>query len=186
MGAVLGGIELGGTRTVCAVGTGPDDVRAEASFRTDGPDDTLARVVAFLRPHAVSAVGVASFGPLDLEGLASGRAIRERRGVPGEALGADDPVWPLVAHALALGLANVVTVLSPRRIVIGGGVMRHPGLLARVRADVRRLLAGYVRAPAVQDDIDDYIVAPALGARAGVLGALALAHERKGDADARQ
>ena len=47
---------------------------------------------------------------------------------------------------------------------------------ARVRDDVRRLLAGYVRARAVCDAIDTYIVAPHLGERAGVLGALALGH----------
>jgi fructokinase len=110
-----------------------------------------------------------------LEGLASGEAIRARRGLPGEALAVDDPVWALEARYLALGLATIVTVLSPRRIVVGGGVMRQPGLLARVRGEVQRILAGYVRAGAVLDAIEDFIVPPALGERAGVLGALALA-----------
>jgi len=112
-----------------------------------------------------------------LEGLASGRAIRERCGLPGEALAADDPVWELEARYLAFGLVNVISVLSPRRIVIGGGVMRQPRLLARVRGEVRTILAGYVRSPAVIDAIEQYIVPPALGERAGVLGALALAHD---------
>jgi fructokinase len=113
-----------------------------------------------------------------LEGLASGLALRVRTGLPGEALAVDDPVWALEARYLALGLANVIAVLSPRRIVVGGGVMRHPTLLARVRAEVVAILAGYVRAAAVIETIDRYIVPPALGERAGVLGAVALAKQR--------
>ena len=89
--------------------------------------------------------------------------------MPGEALAVDDPVWGIEARYLALGLVNVIAVLSPQRIIVGGGVMRHPHLLARVRDEVQRILAGYVRAPA--------IVPPGLGERAGVLGALALAQE---------
>jgi fructokinase len=116
-----------------------------------------------------------------LEGLASGAAIRERRGAPGEALAIDDPVWAFVARYLALGLVNIIVVLSPQRIIVGGGVMRHPQLLARVRAEVTTRLAGYVRAPVVIDAIEKYIVAPELGDRAGVLGALALAHDAIGD-----
>ncbi len=102
-----------------------------------------------------------------LEGLASAPALRARRGLPPEALAVDDPVWTFEARYLAIALANIVTVLSPERIVLGGGVIRHPPLLARVRAEMVALLGGYVRAADV--------VAPALGERAGVLGALALA-----------
>jgi fructokinase len=120
-------------------------------------------------------VGTCPFHRDCLEGLASGLAVRMRTGLPGEALAVDDPVWALEARYLALGLANVIGVLSPRRIVVGGGVMRHPTLLARVRTEVQAVLGGYVRAPAVTDTIDRYIVPPALGERAGVLGAIALA-----------
>jgi fructokinase len=277
----VGGIDVGGTKVLCAVGTGPDDIRADLCVPTTTPDETLTRAVAFFRAHAPSALGIASFGPLDLdpasrtvgfitetpkpgwsrvdvagavrralgipvaidtdvngaalaewrwgagvgcdpvvyvtvgtgigggailggrplhglmhpemghmrvprdpadpfpgacpfhgdclEGLASGPAIRARRGLPGEALAVDDPVWALVARYLALGLVNIATVLSPRRIIVGGGVMRQPLLLARVREEVWVLLAGYVRVP------EELIVPPALGERAGVLGALALA-----------
>ncbi|MEO2005098.1 MAG: ROK family protein [Candidatus Poribacteria bacterium] len=63
-----GGVEGGGTKFVCAVGSGPDDVRDVARFDTTSPADTLDRVVAFFRGHAdVVAVGVACFGPLDPE-----------------------------------------------------------------------------------------------------------------------
>jgi fructokinase len=107
-----------------------------------------------------------------LEGLASGTALRERWGAPGEEL-SDPAVWELEAEYLALGLMNVVMVVSAERIVLGGGVGRTPGLLPLVRARLRDLLAGYVDHPALEE-IDDYLVPPALGPRAGVIGAIEL------------
>lgn len=285
-------METGGSKVLCAVGTGADDVHAELRIPTGEPAVTLARAVAFFReqPTAVAAVGIASFGPVDLDprsptfgfitttpkpawahtdvagpfrtalgvpvgfdtdvngaalgehrwgaargvdplvyvtvgtgiggggivngrllhglvhpemghlrlphdrvadpfpgacpyhgdcldGLASGRALRERWGAPAETLPADHPAWALEADYLALGLVGVIGVLSPQRIVIGGGVMQQPTLLPRVRRRVVELLAGYVRAREIVEDVENYIVPPALGARAGVVGALALAHE---------
>jgi len=66
----VGGIEAGGTKFVCAVGTGPEDVRAEARFPTTTPDETVGRAVAFFREQEEkygrpAAIGIASFGPLD-------------------------------------------------------------------------------------------------------------------------
>jgi fructokinase len=64
----LGGVEAGGTKLVCVVGTSPDDVRAELRIPTTAPAETLGRAVDFFRAHApVSAIGIASFGPLDLD-----------------------------------------------------------------------------------------------------------------------
>jgi fructokinase len=67
MAAVWGGIEAGGTKFVCAVGTAPDDIRAEERFETTTPDETIGRTVLFFRNHGpdVRAVGIASFGPID-------------------------------------------------------------------------------------------------------------------------
>ena len=110
-----------------------------------------------------------------LEGLASGPAIERRWGRRPELLPDDHPAWELEAGYLAAGVVNLICTLSPRRVVMGGGVMERPSLLPRIRAGVRELLAGYVRAPEVSDAIDEYIVTPALGARSGVLGAIALA-----------
>ncbi len=110
-----------------------------------------------------------------LEGLASGPAIEARWGRRGESLPADHPAWDLEAEYLALGLVNVVCTLSPQRIVLGGGVMKAPSLLQRVRQRVLTLLGGYV-AP-LAGGLDDYIVPPALGDQAGVLGAIALAQQ---------
>src|SRR5207237_7922661 len=63
---IYGGIEAGGTKWVCAVGTGPDDLET-ATFPTTSPGETLARAADFfLRRDSPAAVGVGSFGPLAL------------------------------------------------------------------------------------------------------------------------
>jgi fructokinase len=283
-----GGIEAGGTKWVCAVGTGPDDLHEVVRIPTTTPEETLERAARFFAQNGnLAAIGVGSFGPIDVrrssptwgtitttpkpgwansdvvsalrlaldvpiafdtdvnaaalgeqrwgaasgletfcyitvgtgiggggmvngqllhgllhpefghmriphdrardrfdgvcpfhgdcfEGLASGGAMRERWGRPAEEL--DDPEpWELEAEYLALGLANVVCTLSPQRIVLGGGVMQQPGLLALVRSRLREVLAGYIAAPELSEAIDGFVVAPGLGDRAGVLGAIELA-----------
>jgi len=66
---VYGGIEAGGTKFVCAVGTAPDDIRAEERFATSAPEDAIPRAVRFFQENAardeLDAVGIASFGPVD-------------------------------------------------------------------------------------------------------------------------
>jgi fructokinase len=62
----LAGIEAGGTKFVCAVGTGPGDF-TRAEFPTTTPAETLERVAAFFRGFEVSALGIGCFGPLDLK-----------------------------------------------------------------------------------------------------------------------
>jgi fructokinase len=109
------------------------------------------------------------------EGLAAGPAIEQRWGQRAETLPPDHPAWELEAHYIGLALAGLILTLSPRRIVLGGGVMEAPQLLPRVRARVLDTLAGYVQSPVLLEQIDRYIVPPGLGSRAGVLGAIALA-----------
>jgi fructokinase len=108
------------------------------------------------------------------EGLASGRAIEARWGKPSAEL-TDGAAWDLEAHYLALGLVCVICVLSPERVVIGGGVMNRRGLLELVHREIVALMNGYLSAPVLGDGISGFVTAPALGRRAGVLGALALA-----------
>jgi hypothetical protein len=76
----------------------------------------------------------------------------------------------LEAHYLALGLVNIITVLSPQRIIMGGGVMDQEHLFPLIRAEVQTLLNGYIQKPEMQEGIDQFIVPPGLGNRAGVLG----------------
>jgi len=289
---MYGGLEAGGTKFVCAVGTGPDDIRAEIRYPTTDPTETLGRAIDFFRQQAwevpLSAIGVACFGPVDLdpasptygyitttpkpgwaytnvvgrlrdalqlpialdtdvngaalgeyrwgatqgqdpclyltigtgiggggivngrplhglihpevghmrlphdwqadpfagtcayhgdcfEGLACGPAMKQRWGCPAEALPADHPAWALEARYIALALVNLICTLSPRRIVLGGGVMQMGALYPLIRTQVQRLLNGYLQSPAILEGIDGYIVPPGLGARSGVLGAIALA-----------
>ena len=109
-----------------------------------------------------------------LEGLASGPAMQQRWNVPPEDLPANHSAWPLEAHYLALGLANWVCTLSPRCILLGGGVMRE-WLFAMIRADLARLLNGYVRAKELMENLNQYVIPPRLGNRSGIIGALVLA-----------
>jgi len=288
---VLGGIETGGSKWECAVGTGPDDLTETETIPTTSPDETLGRAAAFFeREGPVDAIGIGSFGPIDQdrssptwgyitttpkpgwadtdvaqqlgrrlgvpiafdtdvnaaalgeyrwgaaqgletvcyitvgtgigggvvlagrplhgllhpefghlrvphdrdadpfdgvcpfhgdcwEGLAAGPAIAARWGKPAEELDDVDAVWQLEARYLALGLVSVISIISPERIVIGGGVMNASKLFSIVRDEVAGLVNGYPPVPALGLGIADYIVRPALGRRAGVLGAIALASE---------
>ena len=285
---IYGGIEAGGTKWVCAIGSGPDDLRQTVTFPTTQPEETIGRAVDFFAADgSLAAVGIGSFGPIDvqrnsptwgqitttpkpgwadtdvvaalgaalelplgfdtdvnaaalgehrwgaaagletfcyitvgtgiggggmangrlmhgllhpefghmriphdrtqdpfdgacpyhgdcLEGLASGDAIRARWGRPAQEI-TDERAWELEAEYLALGLVNVICTLSPERIIVGGGVMNAPSLLPLVRRRLSDLAGGYFDAPELGDAIDEYVVAPALGDRAGVLGALELA-----------
>jgi fructokinase len=109
------------------------------------------------------------------EGLASGKALGERWGMPGESLPDDHPAWDLQAHYLALAVVNQICMVSPRRVVVGGGVMKHRALFGLVRRKVQTYLNGYIDMGEIRAGIDEYIVPPALGDRSGCLGAIALA-----------
>lgn len=291
MDAVYGGVEGGGTKFVCLIGTGPEHIVDETRFPTTTPHETLGRVVEFFqRPRdgvQVAAVGVSSFGPIDpdpasptygrilstpkagwpntnvvgilhgalgvpigwdtdtngaalgerrwgaggaadplvyitvgtgiggggivrgqtlrgllhpemghllvpsfdgdtfagvcpfhgrcWEGVASGPALQARAGRPAQELSPNDPIWELEAHYLAFGMLSIVEILSPQRIIVGGGVASAPGLLDRVRYHLPRLNNGYIGRAALVNDVAGYLVPPGLGGRAGVLGALELA-----------
>jgi fructokinase len=110
-----------------------------------------------------------------LEGLASGPAMQARWGKAAQDLPTDHQGWALEAHYLAHGLANWVLTLSPKRIVLGGGVLRQAQLFPMIRRELGALLNGYVRATELTRDLDEYVVPPQLGDRAGVLGCLVLA-----------
>jgi len=293
--ALLGGIEAGGTKFVCAVGTGPDDIRATVRIPTTTPDETLAQVVAFFRQQidqagSIEAIGIGAFGPVDvrensptfgwfldtpkpgwqqvdfvgvinrefqipigfdtdvnaaalgehqwgsaqgletfiyltvgtgigggglvngqpihgllhpemghilvphdlsidpfpgccpfhqdcLEGLASGFAMEKRWKQKGVSLPEDHPAWALEANYLATGLMNFILVLAPERIVIGGGVMEQKRLFPMVRQQLREKLNSYLGIPQITDNVEDYIVPPKLGGKAGILGSFALAKQ---------
>ena len=68
---MLGGIEAGGTKFVCVVGSGPEDVVAQETFPTGAPDETLSRAIGFYADYVagggrLDAIGIAAFGPVEL------------------------------------------------------------------------------------------------------------------------
>ena len=106
-----------------------------------------------------------------LEGMAAGPAIEARWGQKAEALYERYEVWELEAHYLAAALVNYILCLSPKRIVLGGGVMKQELLFPLVREKTALLLGGYLPLP----DLEGYIVPPALGDDQGILGCVKLA-----------
>src|SRR3989304_808140 len=68
---VYGGIEAGGSKFVCVVGNGPDQILAEERFPTTRPDETIDHTIDFFqrcaREYELAAIGIASFGPVDLD-----------------------------------------------------------------------------------------------------------------------
>lgn len=292
-GPLLAGVELGGTKCVCLLASGPGDIREQVRIETTSPEETLAAIQAVLaRWHAedgFAAIGVASFGPVELdpasarygcivntskagwsdadvlaplrrfgvpiafdtdvngaalaegrwggaqgldsyayvtvgtgigvgsvvrgrtirglghseaghlriprlagetwpgvcpyhgacvEGLASGPAIQVRAGKAADRLDPLNPAWDEVVHALAALLHNLALMTAPQRILLGGGVIGgQPFLLPRLRTALINSLNGYGAAPEIARRIEDFVAAPALGDRAGPLGAIALAED---------
>lgn len=288
----FGGIEAGGTKFVCAIGTDEGKILAEQTFSTTTPAETLDQVGAFFQTqkdaHPLTAIGIGSFGPLDLhpesltyghitstpkadwvgtdlagglerrvglpvtidtdvnaaalgegywgaavglktflyltigtgigggamvegellhgllhpemghfrlprdreedpfdgvcrfhgdcfEGLASGPALEARWGQSPEELAGDHPAWGMEAKYIGDALTIYIGVLSPERIILGGGVMHQRELFPLIRNRVLENLAGYIQTPAILEGMETYIVPPGLGDRSGVLGAIALA-----------
>ena len=284
----LGALEAGGTKMVCAIGDEHGNVIERYSLPTRGGDETVREIIEYFRAHPVEALGVSSFGPLNLdpaspeygnitttpkagwanyplrrnlaealgvpvgidtdvngaalaearigagkgvdslvyytigtgigggavvngqllhglvhpemghmllrpvendpaphgfcpyhdgclEGMAKGPAIEKRWGKPAAELPEDHIAWEIEAEYLAQMCVNTIVVLSPKMIVLGGGVMHQMHLFPRIRRRTQELLNGYVAHSAILENIDAYIVPPALGDNAGAAGTLLLA-----------
>jgi fructokinase len=126
--------------------------------------------------------GVCSYHGRCLEGIASGPAIAARAGRPVAEIPANDPIWELTARYLAYGLSSFVVTLSPKRIILGGGVMHQTHLLPRIRRALMDILNDYVAAPELGPGIDSYVVLSPLGQKAGLYGALVLAERALAEA----
>lgn len=286
----LGALEAGGTKMVCAIGDENGNVFERESFPTRMPEETMPQIFAYFREKGIEALGVSSFGPLNLdekdpcygditttpkpgwanyplrralmealnvpvgidtdvngaamaealigagkgldslvyytigtgigggavvdgkrlhglvhpemghmllrphkddptphgfcpyhdgclEGMANGPAIEKRWGVSAKELPEDHPAWDIEAEYLAQMCVNTIVVLSPKMIVLGGGVMHQMHLFPKIRRRTQELLNGYVANDAILKNIDSYIVPPALGDNAGAAGSLLLAVE---------
>uniref|UniRef100_UPI000470BB08 ROK family protein n=1 Tax=Paenibacillus zanthoxyli TaxID=369399 RepID=UPI000470BB08 len=102
-------------------------------------------------------------------------AIGSRWGRPAVELAPDHLAWEIEAHYLAHALMSYILILSPQKIVMGGGVMKQSHLFPMIRTKLQELLKGYVQHASLAADIDSYIVSPQLGDNAGLAGSIALA-----------
>jgi len=289
--SLYGVVETGGTKMVCAIVAGPNDVRHEVRFPTTTPAENIPQIIAFLQQHhaqtPLTSIGIGSFGPIVLdksspnygcvapttkpywsnapvvapihaalgipvgfdldvttaalgelqwgagvglqhlvyytigtgigagiivngaplpcmmhpeaghqrlsridsdtfagncsfhvdclEGLAAGPAIEKRWGVKADQLPPNHIAWEYQADYIAQAVMNTILMVSPQRIILGGGVMDQAHLFPMIRTKVLARLNGYINVDAITAHIDEYIVPPALGNRAGMLGALVLA-----------
>lgn len=121
--------------------------------------------------------GVCPFHGDCLEGLASGVAMEQRWKQKSSLLAPDHPAWELEAQYLALGLVNFIFMISPQRIILGGGVMQQSHLFPLIHTQVKQLLGNYLNLPILGDRLHEYIVPPMLGNQAGILGSIALAQQ---------
>lgn len=115
--------------------------------------------------------GVCPYHKDCFEGLAAGPAIEARWGKKGSELSDTQKVWEIEAYYIAQALMQYILILSPEKIVLGGGVMKQMQLFPLIRQEVKRLLNGYLAVPEIIENLDTYIVPPALGDHAGITGA---------------
>lgn len=115
-----------------------------------------------------SFVGTCPFHGDCLEGLAAGPAIEARHGKKPTELSNNKEVWEIESYYLAQALVNYILIISPEKIIMGGGVMKQTQLFPLIRNKVKELLNGYIQ----KDELDseDYIVSPRLGDNAGLVG----------------
>ena len=102
------------------------------------------------------------------------RGVCPYHGKPGVELADRKEVWELEAYYLAQAICSYIMILSPERIIVGGGVAHQEQMMPLIRAEVLRQMGGYITAKGMQD-LDNYIVLPSLNDDQGILGALKLA-----------
>lgn len=131
----------------------------------------------WLRPHPEDSMphGVCPYHDGCLEGLANGPSIEARWGARAELLPPTHEAWALEAYYLAQMCVTAILVVSPERIILGGGVMQQRQLFPLIHDHVQAMLGGYVQHDEILHTIDQYIVPPGLGSDSGVTGALLLA-----------
>ena len=113
------------------------------------------------------------------EGLASGPAIEKRWGRKGQELAGNDEVWALEADYIAKAIFNYTAVLSPKMIILGGGVMHQKQLFPLIREAFKKRNNGYIK-NRYTEDTDSYIVCQSLDDKQGILGAYVLGRQSLG------
>ena len=112
-----------------------------------------------------------------LEGLASGPSIKKRYGKEGDELKNDNKVWDLEAEYLAQSLVNIILMLQPQRIILGGGVMHQEQLFPLIRQKVKSKINNYLITKEL-DNMDEYIVPCSLNDKQGILGSFKIGYDK--------
>lgn len=108
------------------------------------------------------------------EGMAAGPAVEGRWGKKGVDLAENKEVWEMEAYYIGQALVNYIVILSPERIILGGGVMHQEHMMPLVREEVRKQLNGYIKTKELEE-LEQYIVLPSLNDNQGIMGAFKLA-----------
>ncbi|MDA3845920.1 MAG: ROK family protein [Vallitaleaceae bacterium] len=111
------------------------------------------------------------------EGMVAGPAIEARYGIPGHKLGEDDSVWDYVADYIGQACVNFNLILSPEVILIGGGVAQQAHLFPKIRRSFKHYMNGYIDHSVIKGNLEDYILYPKNGQKAGLIGAMYLAKQ---------
>lgn len=117
--------------------------------------------------------GICPFHGACLEGMAAGPSLEKRWGKKAIEMKDDAKVWDLEAYYLAQCMVTTTLMLSPKIIILGGGVMHQTQLFPLVREKTRELLNGYIKNDTV-NDMDHYIVPASLHDDQGIMGCLKL------------
>lgn len=115
-----------------------------------------------------------------LEGMAAGPAIEKRWGKRAEYLYENKMVWEMESFYIAQALVDYTLCYSPKRIVLGGGVINKDGLLDMIREDYVSLLNNYIKTDLVNNP-KEYIVGASLNGEQGIMGCLKIAMDSIGE-----
>ncbi|GBU11378.1 fructokinase [Erysipelotrichaceae bacterium] len=110
-----------------------------------------------------------------VEGLVSGPAIEKRAGKKAEEIPEDDIIWEMVARYIAQALQTYTMVVSPEKIILGGGVMKREHLYPLVRKYFLEYINGYIDFEALGVTMDTYIIAPQMPDYSATYGCVELA-----------
>ena len=82
-------------------------------------------------------------------------------------------MWEIESYYIAQAITDYIMILSPQKIILGGGVMHQEQLFTLIREKVKTMVAGYINTKELQD-IDHYIVPASLHDDQGIMGAINL------------
>ena len=108
-----------------------------------------------------------------IEGMACGPAIEARWGKKGAELSKDSKVWEIEAYYLAQAIYGYILTVSPKLIILGGGVMKQEILFDLIRKEVKKLDNSYLKTKEMEN-LDTYIVPASLNDNQGILGCIKL------------